>query len=102
MHQLNKIRHLALDLDGTLYLGGRLFDCTLPFLKRIEQLGIGHTFFTNNSSRSTREYVEHLNHLGIAAAPEEIYSSTHATLDYLRDEMPEVKRLYVLGTAALR
>jgi HAD superfamily hydrolase (TIGR01450 family) len=102
MVKIDHIRHLALDLDGTLYLGGRLFECTLPFLKRLDQLGIGHTFFTNNSSRSTREYVEHLNHLGIVARAGDIYSSTHATLDYLRSEMPEVKRLYVLGTPALQ
>jgi HAD superfamily hydrolase (TIGR01450 family) len=101
MKQLQQIKHLALDLDGTLYLGGRLFNCTLPFLEQIKQLGIGRTFFTNNSSRSTRQYVEHLNHLGIAAGADDIYSSTHATLDYLRQQMPEVKRLHVMGTPAL-
>ena len=53
--RLRNIKHLALDLDGTLYLGGRLFEWTRPFLARIAELGIGRTFFTNNSSRSTRQ-----------------------------------------------
>jgi len=100
--QLRDIRHFALDLDGTLYLGGHVFDCTIPFLRRLRELGIGYTFFTNNSSRSTREYVEHLKHMGIKASAEDLYSSTHATMDYLREKLPDARALYVLGTPALR
>lgn len=100
--KLSGIRHLALDLDGTLYLGGELFPWTHGFLKRLVELGVGRTFFTNNSSRSTEEYVRHLRHMGIEAGDSDIYSSTHATLDYLRAEQAQVRRLYVLGTPALR
>lgn len=101
MHRLRTIRHLTLDLDGTLYLGGRLFEATLPFLELLDRLGIGRTFFTNNSSRSTKQYIEHLRNLGIPAEVEDLYSSTHSTLDYLRAERPQVRSLYVLGTPAL-
>src|ERR1044072_8731213 len=102
MAKLRHIRHLALDLDGTLYLGGRLFDCTLLFLDRLRRLGIGRTFFTNNSSRSTSEYLDKLRNLGIETEPNDFYSPTHATLDYLRDLHPNVKRVYILGTPALQ
>jgi HAD superfamily hydrolase (TIGR01450 family) len=103
LHQkLTHVRHLALDLDGTLYLGGQLFDFTRPFLARILNLGIGRTFFTNNSSRSTKQYVTKLNALGIKATADDIYSSTHSTLDYLADERPDIRKLFILGTPALR
>jgi NagD protein len=102
MHALSKIKHLALDLDGTLYLGGTLFEWTKPLLARLRDLGIGRTFFTNNSSRSTRQYVEKLNRLGIDAAERDIFSSTHCTLDYLREKHPNAKRVFILGTPALR
>lgn len=102
MHSLQRIKHLALDLDGTLYLGGRLFACTDPFLKQISSLGIGRTFFTNNSSVSTQGYVEKLKKLGIGAAANDIFSSTTATLTYLGDLDPAPQALYVLGTPALR
>jgi HAD superfamily hydrolase (TIGR01450 family) len=100
--RLADIRHLALDLDGTLYLGGRLFPYTLDFLARVKELGIGRTFFTNNSSVSTAGYVTKLRKLGIDASLNDLYSSTTATLDYLRRSRPDVRRLFVLGTPALR
>ncbi len=53
LERLRNIKHLALDLDGTLYLGGRLFPFTLEFLKRVKSMGIGRTFFTNNSLVAT-------------------------------------------------
>src|SRR5439155_23341923 len=100
--QLQSIRHVALDLDGTLYLGKRVFDFTRPFLDRLRQLGIGRTFVTNNSSRSTREYVAHLCAMGIDATADDILSSTTATVEYLRRQRPEVRRVFVLGTPGLR
>ena len=102
MHALNNVKHLALDLDGTLYLGGTLFPFTIPFLNQIRELGIGRTFFTNNSSVSTKGYVKKLNALGIDATADDLFSSTHATLEHLRTRLPEARRLFVLGTPALR
>ncbi len=101
MNPLNPIHHFALDLDGTLYLGGKLFDATIPFLNLLNERRIGRTFFTNNSSRSTKQYVKKLNALGILATSEDVYSSTSSTLDYLREERPTVKRIYLLGTQGL-
>ena len=98
---LQRIKHLALDLDGTLYLDGKLFAATLPFLASLRGLGIGHTFFTNNSSKSTRQYLEHLRKVGIDAGESDIYSSTTCTIGYLRTDLPKAKRLFVLGTPAL-
>jgi len=102
LDRLKNIKHLCLDLDGTLYLGSTLFEFTKPFLRRIAELGLGRTFFTNNSSRSTRQYVEKLQHLGIDATERDLFSSTHCTLDYLREHHPHAKSAFVLGTPALR
>jgi HAD superfamily hydrolase (TIGR01450 family) len=102
VRRLKHLKHLALDLDGTLYLGGRVFDFTKPFLARLAELGIGHTFFTNNSSRSSKQYVQHLTAMGIACDESGLYSSTHCTIEYLRERMPDARRLFILGTPALR
>jgi NagD protein len=39
---------------------------------------------------------------GISATPDELYTSTNATLRFLQQSHPTVRRLFVLGTASLR
>ena len=99
--RLRKVRHLALDLDGTLYKGGTLFDATAPFLCLLRELGVGYTFLTNNPSRSVEDYLAHLRRLGISAAPEQLYTSAQATIEYLRHTWPTIRRLFVLGTPSM-
>ena len=99
--RLGQVRHLALDLDGTVYCGKTLFPSTLPFLMLLKNLGIGYTFLTNNSSKSTRDYLKHLQHLGIKAAADHLQTSNQATIAYLRDCLPQAARLFILGTTSL-
>ena len=101
MPELAKIRHVVLDMDGTIYLDRKLFSTTLPFLALLERLGIGFTFVTNNCSRSRAEYVEHLGRMGIEVDIEAVCTSAQATVHYLKRERPGVKRLFVLGTSGL-
>ena len=101
MNRLSQVRHLALDMDGTIYSGGTLFEATLPFLAALPGLGIGHTFLTNNSSKSSRDYLTRLAKLGITARPEELYTSTQATIEYFHEERSQLKRLFILGTPSM-
>jgi HAD superfamily hydrolase (TIGR01450 family) len=100
--KLRKIRHVALDMDGTIYRGGTLFEYTNPFLAQLSELGIGCSFLTNNSSKSVDDYVRHLRKLGVQASADQIYTSTQASIEYLREELPDVRRLFVLGTLSMR
>ena len=92
---------MALDIDGTIYSGGTLFESTLPFLAVLRELGIGHTFLTNNSSKSAEDYLARLRQIGIVATPDQLYTSTQATIEHLRQHLPAVRRLFVLGTASM-
>jgi HAD superfamily hydrolase (TIGR01450 family) len=99
--RLSQIRHVALDMDGTIYQGGTLFDCTVPFLTRLGELGIGYTFLTNNPSKSRADYLRHLEQLGVPALPDQLYTSTQATIDFIREAHPGVQKLFVLGTPSM-
>ncbi len=96
-----QVRHLVLDMDGTIYSGSTLFDCTLPFLDRLEGLGLGYTFITNNSSRGIQDYVDKLQRLGIPASRDQIYTSTDAVIEHLRAHLPEVRKLWLMGTPSM-
>jgi HAD superfamily hydrolase (TIGR01450 family) len=98
---LSHIRHLALDLDGTLYRGKTIFSTTLPFLDLLSKLGIGYTFLTNNPSKSNADYHKKLRGMGIKSKPDQLYTSAQSTTEYLQDNWPKVKRLFVLGTPSM-
>lgn len=101
LERLRRIRHVALDMDGTIYMGTSLFPCTKPFLASLREMGIGYSFLTNNPSRSIAAYLEKLAGLGIEATREEMYTTTLAAIDYIRAHHPAARRLYLLGTPSM-
>lgn len=101
IRQLRGLRHVALDMDGTIYHGGTLYPFTNPFLRTLAGLGITYSFLTNNCSKSGSDYLTYLNKIGVEADADQIYTSAHATLEYLRHELPRVRRLYLIGTPSM-
>ncbi len=99
--RLKTIRHVALDMDGTIYNGNTVFPFTIPFLTLLKKLGIGFSYLTNNPSKSTGDYCTHLNKMGISAGEDEIYTSALAAIDFLKTNHPQVKRLFFLGTPSM-
>lgn len=99
--RLSKIRHLALDMDGTIYLGSTLFPYTLKFLADMKEAGIGYSFLTNNPSRSVADYLKKLEGLGIQADEENMYTTSLAAIDYIKTHYPGAKRLFLLGTPSM-
>ncbi len=96
------IRHVVLDMDGTIYRGSEIFPFTLDFLGGLSERGIGYSFLTNNSSKSIDDYLKHLQKMNIPAEREQLYTSGLSTIDYLRDAYPQLKRVFLLGTQSLR
>ena len=88
-------------MDGTIYKGNTLFPYTIPFLARVKSMGIGYSFLTNNPSKSTADYLKHLEKMGLTATADELYTSTQATIHHLKTYLPAAKRLFILGTPSM-
>ncbi len=99
--RLAGIRHVALDMDGTIYMGMSLFDYTIPFLNSLKEMGITYSFLTNNPSTSIPDYLKKLAGMGIEATEEEMYTTALATIDYIKTNFPEARRLFLLGTPSM-
>ena len=100
--RFRSIQHVVMDMDGTIYQGGTLFEWTLPWLDYLRRCGIGFTFLTNNSSKSRQVYLDRLAGMGIHVSPPQMYTSTWNTVDYLRLTYPGRRRLFILGTPSMR
>lgn len=101
MERLRRIRHVALDMDGTIYMGMSLFPYTQDFLHGLKEQGIGYSFLTNNPSKSIADYLHKLDALGIRASRDEMYTTALATIDYIKTHHPAARRLFLLGTPSM-
>lgn len=101
MGALAEKKLFLLDMDGTIYLGDRLFDGAAEFLRRVRARGGRYVFLTNNSSRGTDAYIEKLARMGITAQPEDFLTSADATIAYLKKTYRDAL-YYVCGTQSLK
>lgn len=101
MIQLSDKRLFLLDMDGTIYLGDRLFDGTKEFLQYVRRIGGRYLFLTNNSSRSVDSYVEKLGRMGIDTSEKDFLTSVDALILYLQKNGPKQK-FYAFGTRSFQ
>lgn len=99
--RIARLRHVVLDMDGTIYLDQQLFAETKPFLQTLLDNGIGYSFITNNNSLSRAEYLIKLERMGLPTPAESLVTSAHAAAAYLKTHLPAVRRPFVLGTPGL-
>ena len=99
---LRRKKLFLFDLDGTLYLGDRLFGGVCELLSLIRTRGGQYRFLTNNSSRSVAAYVEKLARLGVAAEESDFLTSVDALISYLRTQGDKDRRYYVCGTESMK
>lgn len=100
-NQLAGIKHVALDMDGTIYLSNTIFPFTISFLKRLTDIGVTYSFLTNNPSKSLADYLHKLEVMGIPCEPEQMYTTTIATIDYIKAHYPSARKLFLLGTPSM-
>lgn len=88
------------DMDGTIYEEDRVFDGTLDLLDKIVTRGGQYVFITNNSSKSVNDYVKKVTNMGIKADVDNFFTSTQATIQFLKQNHPKAK-VYCQGTKSL-
>ena len=98
---IKNIKLFLFDMDGTLYLGNKLFDFTIDLLNSIKKNGGRYLFMTNNSSKSVNDYINKLGSLGIKAERDDFVTSSQATTYYLKKNHRDAV-LYVCGTESLK
>ncbi|NHJ46182.1 MAG: HAD-IIA family hydrolase [Asgard group archaeon] len=88
------------DLDGTIYLGDKLFKGIIELIKRLKLKNKKFFFLSNNSSNSTKDYLQKLKKFNIPIDRENIILSQHPTIDYLKSN--NFKKIFLLGTKSLK
>lgn len=98
---LNEKEVFFFDLDGTMYLGDKLFDGVLNVINILKQQpGKQFFFFSNNSSKSTSDYLKKLKRLNLDVDENNIILSQHPTIHYLQKE--GYRNIFLMGTTSLK
>lgn len=97
---LKDVKLFLLDMDGTFYLGNRLIEGSLDFIRRVQETGRDFLFLTNNSSHNAAFYVEKLKKMGLEIDRRHVMTSGEATCEKIRELYPN-KRAFVLGNEFL-
>ncbi|MEZ0536977.1 HAD-IIA family hydrolase [Caldicellulosiruptoraceae bacterium PP1] len=100
IERLNSIKCFILDMDGTIYLGNRLIDGAKDFLEFLKMKGIKYLFFTNNSSKNKKDYLNKLRNFGISVTENDIISSSDVTIDFIKKNYQN-NSIYLVGTPSL-
>ena len=88
------------DLDGTLYLGNRLFEGVPEIVTWLKKERKKLFFLSNNSSRSTSDYLKKLEKMNLDVTLENIILSQHPTIDYLKEN--SYKKIFLMGNQSLK
>lgn len=88
------------DLDGTIYLGNKLFDSVLDLIDLLRRRNKKFFFLSNNSSLSTEDYLKKLNRFKLNIDRSNIILSQHPTIAYLKEK--KYKKVFLMGTTSLK
>ena len=97
---LEETELFVLDMDGTFYLDTQILDGSLDFLRQVERLGKRYVFFTNNSSKSPKTYIDKLANMDCYIQRDQIITSGDVMIEYLKEYYPG-KTVYLVGTPDL-
>lgn len=87
-------RCVALDMDGTIYLGDKPIEGAVKFVRE-RWNDLDFYFLSNNTSKSPATYIKKLNGMGLPATLDKLLSPVTPLVDFLRENA--IKKVYAVG-----
>lgn len=85
------------DIDGTILLGNTLIPGAKEKIEELRKNGKKISFFTNNSSKNPKKYVEKFKEFGIESELNEIITAGMVLLSHIEKNYSD-KKVYIIGT----
>ncbi|MEG0136118.1 MAG: HAD-IIA family hydrolase [Cetobacterium sp.] len=85
------------DIDGTLLLGDVLISGAKEKIEELRKKGKTIGFYTNNSSKNPKSYIEKFKKLGIDIELKEVITAGVVLADYLKNSCKN-KKIFIVGT----
>lgn len=96
------IKALILDMDGVIWKADAPIGDLAATFQRIRERGLQYVFATNNSTKTSEQYVDRLNGFGVEVEPWQVVTSSQAAARAMAQEFPHGTKAFVIGEDGLR
>ena len=97
-----KIKALILDMDGVVWRGDTPIGDLVATFQRIRERGLKFVFATNNSTKTSEQYVAKLKGLGVNIELWQVVTSSQAAARAIAQSYPQGTKALVIGEDGLR
>ncbi|MFT3894713.1 MAG: HAD-IIA family hydrolase [Anaerolineales bacterium] len=96
------IKALILDMDGVIWRSDTPIGDLPDIFRRIEEHGIKYVFATNNSTKSSEQYVERLKGLGVSAEAWQVVTSSQGAAHVMAQRFSQGTKVFAIGEDGVR
>jgi 4-nitrophenyl phosphatase len=98
----SQIKSLIIDMDGVIWRADAPIGDLAATFQRIRARGLRFVFATNNSTRTSEQYVARLKAFGIEAEPWQVVTSSQAVAHAMAQQFPPGTKVFMIGEDGLR
>jgi 4-nitrophenyl phosphatase len=96
------IKSLIIDMDGVVWRSDAPIGDLSAIFDRIRSRGLKFVFATNNSTKTSEQYVEKLREFGVDVEPWQVVTSSQAAAHAMAQRFPPGTKVFVIGEDGLR
>ncbi|HSJ87832.1 MAG TPA: HAD-IIA family hydrolase [Anaerolineales bacterium] len=97
-----EIKSLIIDMDGVIWKADAPIGDLAAIFNRIRKLGLNFVFATNNSTKTSEQYVARLKDFGVDAEPWQVVTSSQAVAQAMAQKFPPGTKVFMIGEDGLR
>jgi len=98
----SQIKSLIIDMDGVIWRADVPIGDLAAIFDRIRARGLKFVFATNNSTKTSSQYVARLNELGVDVEPWQVVTSSQAAAHAMAQKFPPGTKVFMIGEDGLR
>src|SRR5512141_2158396 len=91
------IKSLIIDMDGVIWKSDAPIGDLARTFRRIRERGLKFIFATNNSTRTSEQYVARLEEFGVEAEPWQVVTSSQGAAHAVAQKFPRGTKVFMIG-----
>lgn len=91
------IKALIIDMDGVIWKSDAPIGDLAATFRRIRERGLKFIFATNNSTKTSEQYVARLREFGVEAEPQQVVTSSQGAAHAVAQKFPRGTKVFMIG-----